>query len=309
MIDGRRAEASETGEAWPRPLPVLLAPAPDEALSSWVARHAAFFGVGRAGLLRHCLPDVPSLHLLDRALTPEQESRLAHLFRLGCPALRRMTHAGLDPETTGLLVAHDVDHRCEPCARALAGAGFPEAVLRVWFHTWRITCPRCGARVSPSWRAAAGLGGNSELPDLFPHLWAKALEGERLLDAAVHRSVTAIPPIPPMRLLRLLMIWTGCDRIPANGEQQRQGWTLDAVVPGFDAALERHGIEIPRTTRISVPLPMRTALLAGFALATEDPATAIRAMWATTSGMHRAHFRFVLTDMPGGHRFRPLIAA
>ena len=90
MIDGRRAEASETGEAWPRPLPVLLAPAPDEALSSWVARHAAFFGVGRAGLLRHCLPDVPSLHPLDRALTPEQESRLAHLFRLGRPALRRM---------------------------------------------------------------------------------------------------------------------------------------------------------------------------------------------------------------------------
>ncbi len=58
-----------------------------------------------------------------------------------------------------------------------------------------------------------------------------------------------------------------------------------------------------------MPLPVRTALLAGVALASEDAAPAIQAKWATTSGMHRAHFRYVLTDMPGGHRFRPLIAA
>ncbi len=82
-----------------------------------------------------------------------------------------------------------------------------------------------------------------------------------------------------------------------------------SLVPGFDAALEQHGIAIPRTTRISVPLPVRTALLAGFALASEDPAPTIRAMWTKTSGMHRAHFRYVLTDMLGGQRFRLMIAA
>ncbi len=220
-----------------------------------------------------------------------------------------MTHAELDSDVISHLVAHDVDHWCEPCARLLTETGFSKAVLHIWFHTWRITCPQCGARVSPSWRTAASLGGVSKLPDLFPHLWAKALEGERLLDAVVHRTTATLPLLPPMRLLRLLTIWTGCEQVPAHGEQQRQGWTLNAVVPGFDAALERHGITIPRTTRISVPLPVRTALLAGFALATEDPATVIQAMWPTTSGMHRAHFRFVLTDIPGGHRFRPLIAA
>ncbi len=58
-----------------------------------------------------------------------------------------------------------------------------------------------------------------------------------------------------------------------------------------------------------MPLPFRTALLAGFALATEDPATAIPAMWAGTFGMHRANFRYVLTDWPGGPRFRPLLVA
>ncbi len=302
MIERQRAETGDAEETWPRPLPILLAPAPDEVLSSWVSRHAAFFGIGRTGLLRHCLPDVSSLHLLNRALTPEQEARLAHLFRLGRPALRRMTHAGLGSEAIGLLVAHDVDHWCEPCARSLA-----KAVLRTWFHTWRITCPGCGSRVSPSWRTAASLGANRALPDLFPHLWAKALEGERLLDAAFHRTGTAVPLIPPLRLLRLLMIQADCERIPVDGE--RQGWTLDAVVPGFDAALERHGVTIQRTTLIDVPLPFRTALLAGFALATEDPATAIPAMCARTLGMHRSHFRFVLTDWLDGLQLRPLLAS
>ena len=160
-------------DEWPRPFPVLLAHAPVEALSSWVSRHAALCGVSRTGLLRHCVPDVPSLSLLNRALTPEQEARLAHLFRLGRPALRRMTHAELDPDVIAHLVAHHIDHWCKP-SHALAEADFGKVVLRAWFHTWRITCVQCGARVLPLWRAAARLGDKSALPDLFPDLWAKA---------------------------------------------------------------------------------------------------------------------------------------
>jgi len=301
-----RQRTGEAGEEWPKPLPVVLAPAPDEALSSWVARHGAFYGLGPTAMRRYCAPDAPSLRALDRALTSEQEERLSHLFRLGPSTLRQMTHADLGREVIGLLVARDVDHRCERCVRSLAEAGFSGAIPRAWFHTWRITCPRCGGRVSLA-QSAAGAG---LLPDLFLDLWAEALTGERHVNAALQHQTTApVLPIPAMRLLRLLMIWTGSEQVPAKGERQRDGWTLDAVVPGFDAALERHGIEIPRTTLINVPLPVRSALLAGFALASEDPAPAIQAMWAATSGMHRAHFRYVLTDMPDGHRFRPLIAA
>jgi len=291
----QQAMVDIAGVEWPKPLPVVLAPAPDEVLSSWLARHAVFCGLGPAAMRRHCAPEAPSLRALDRALTLDQEERLSRLFRLGRSTLRQMTHAELGPDVIGLLVARDVDHRCERCARSLAGASFSKAIPRAWFHTWRITCPRCDSRVSPN---------------LFPHVWAEALEGERLLNAVIHHQTPApVLPIPAMRLLRLLMIWTGSEQVPAKGEWQRQGWTLDAVVPGFDAALEQHGIAIPRTTLINMPLPVRIALLAGFALAGEDPATAIQAMWATTSGMHRAHFRYVLTDMPGGHRFRPMIAA
>ncbi len=296
MSERQRAMAGVAGVEWPKPLPVVLAPAPDEVLSSWVARHAAFCGLGPAAMRRHCAPEAPSLRALDRALTLDQEERLSRLFRLGRSTLRQMTHAEPGPDMIGLLVARDVDHRCERCARSLAEAGFPRAVPRAWFHTWRITCPRCGSRVSPA-RSAIGAGGDAS-PNLFPHLWAEALQGERLLSTAIHHQTTAPAlPIPAMRLLRLLMIWTGSEQVPAKGEWQRQGWTLDAVVPGFDAALERHGIAIPRTTLINVPLPVRTALLAGLALATRDPEATIKAMWATTSGLHRAHFGFVLSDM------------
>lgn len=308
MSERQRAEAGRASVEWPRPLPVVLAPAPDEALSSWVERHAAFCGLGPTAMRRHCAPETPSLRALDRALTPNQEERLSRLFRLGRPTLRHMTHAELAPDVIRLLVARDVDHRCERCTRLLAEAGFPGAVPRAWFHTWRITCPQCGSRVSPV-RSTMGAGGDASL-NLFPHLWAEALEGERLLNTVIHQQTLApLLPIPATRLLRLLTIWTGSEQVPAKGEWQRQGWTLDAVVPGFDAALEQHGIATPRTTLINMPLPVRTALLAGFALASEDPATAIQAMWATTSGMHRAHFRYVLSDTPGEHWFRPLIPA
>ena len=104
MTELQRAMAGMAGEEWPKPLPVMLAPAPDEALSSWVERHAAFCGLGPAAMRRHCAPDAPSLRALDRALTPEQEERLSHLFRLGSSSLRQMTHEELGREVIGLLV-------------------------------------------------------------------------------------------------------------------------------------------------------------------------------------------------------------
>jgi len=39
-----------------RQLPVVLPPYPDELLSSWIGRHAAFYLVLPLVMLRHCLP-------------------------------------------------------------------------------------------------------------------------------------------------------------------------------------------------------------------------------------------------------------
>ena len=285
------ASACEAGEGRPRPLPVVLTPAPDEALSSWIGRHAAFYGLSRTAMHRHCAPDAPSLSGLDRALTPGQEGKLAHLFRRDRADPKRMTHADLGSDLIGRLVARGADHRCDACVRSFADEGCAGALQRAWFHTWRITCARCGARVSPVREREQG-----RAPELFPHLWDLALEGERLLSAFLCRAGPT-PLVLPTTLLRLLMIPAG------------EGKALDALVPGFDAAVHHHQIAIPRTTLIAVPVPARTALLAGLALAMEAPGAAIDAMWAVTSGADRAHFGYVLEDMPAERRARLRIAA
>src|SRR4051794_36571193 len=192
--------AREAGEGWPRPLPVVLTSAPDEALSSWISRHAAFYGLSRAAMLRHCAPDALSLRGLDRALTQGQEDRLAHLFRRDRADLRRMTHADFGPDLMGRLVARGVDHSCKTCARSFADEGRAGAVPRAWFYTWRITCAGCGSRVS-----SVRVCDRDKAPDLFPQLWDEALEGERLLSAFLWRT-GPIPLALPTTLLRLLMI-------------------------------------------------------------------------------------------------------
>lgn len=285
------ASPRKAGEGWPRALPVVLTSAPDEALSSWIGRHAAFYGLSRAAMHRHCAPDAPSLQGLDRALTPTQEDRLAYLFRRDRVDLRRMTHADLSSDLIGRLVSRGVDHRCEACTQLLADEGCAGAVPRAWFHTWRITCARCGSRAVPVVGREEGRG-----PDLFPQLWNEALQGERLLGDFLW-GTESIPLVLPTTLLRLLMIPAG------------EGRALDALVPHFNAAVRYHRIEIPRTTLIAVPLRARSALLAGLVRAMEAPGLAINAMWAATSGSDRAHFDYVLADMLHERRPRLKIAA
>ncbi len=74
-------------------------------------------------------------------------------------------------------------------------------------------------------------------------------------------------------------------------------------MPGFNATLDRHGIAIPFTSLIDVPLPVRTALLAGLAVVWEEANVAIPAIWHVTSGMHRTHLGFVLTDLARAIQF------
>lgn len=59
---------------------VTLAPRADELLSSWIGRHAEFYGVPPLAMLRHCLQEAPSLrtadsscqHILDHAQAERQ---------------------------------------------------------------------------------------------------------------------------------------------------------------------------------------------------------------------------------------------
>lgn len=63
-----------------RRLPVRLPPHSDELLSSWIGRHAAFYAVPPLVMLRHCLPEAPSLRAADLHLSSDQEARLANIW-------------------------------------------------------------------------------------------------------------------------------------------------------------------------------------------------------------------------------------
>src|SRR5258708_16753217 len=105
-----------------KPLPVVLAPVTDELLSSWIARHAAFYGVVPLTMLRHGIPDASSLRAIDTTPTPEQANLLAHLFRCEPADIRRMTFADLSKAAV-LLVAGKSIHRCSAVAAKPAETG------------------------------------------------------------------------------------------------------------------------------------------------------------------------------------------
>ena len=50
-------------------LPVVLPPVADELLSSWIARHGAFYNVSPRAMLRHAVPSARSLRAADDHLT------------------------------------------------------------------------------------------------------------------------------------------------------------------------------------------------------------------------------------------------
>ncbi len=285
----------------PRPLPVLLPPAPDEAFSSWVSRHAKFVGIGPTAMLRHCAPGVPSLSELDRQLRPARDMRLCRLFRIDQATLQNMRFTDLDSDVEHRLVAKQVDHQCARCARALRLAGFKGAAPRAWFHVWRITCSQCGARVEPP--PTVRPTSKAAIPDLYSELWEEALEGQALIADAIRTGGPGMP-VPPTRLLRLITMIIGDQPM---AQRRADLLTLNAAIPGFNAVVDRYRFRFPMAL-IQLPLALRSALLAGYARAVADPERAIKAMWPMVCGHHRAHFRFLLTDFPNGHRLWPWIS-
>ena len=63
-----------------RPLPVVLRPRSDELLSSWLTRHAAYYGVTRRRLLDHVGISSPSVEALDREITLGQRIHAGRLL-------------------------------------------------------------------------------------------------------------------------------------------------------------------------------------------------------------------------------------
>src|SRR5208283_4523509 len=74
-----------------KPLPVVLRPVADELLSSWLARHAAYYGVSGPFFAKWLRLGTRNLSVLDHRLGLTQVVRLSEKLRCDPTALIAMT--------------------------------------------------------------------------------------------------------------------------------------------------------------------------------------------------------------------------
>lgn len=247
----------------PEPLPIVLEEAPDESLSSWLTRHAAFYGIAPSVFSVRVGIDEPTFARIDHWATIGHARSLARAMRRTPTMILSMTHQRYLSPLTAMIVRGEPLHACSECQMIHRRDNRASVVLRSWSHGWRITCPVCGSRL----REATG----DELHpsfSAFEHVWDEARTGEEML--------ANIDQLPSERaafvvaLLHLLLL----RRSPTRNDAQRQlarGRVLDVVIPGFDD-IDRHApFTVRAGTPLVVPLAIRIALLAGLFRTQEDP--------------------------------------
>ena len=169
-------------EANAKPLPVVLKAARDELLSSWLARHARFYGVTGPFFAKWLgLGDI-RLSALDHRLGLGQVARLAEKFHCDPTALIDMTHIDKRDGRVGDLISRGRQPQiCHHCADRYAQDGAEGAVSKHWSKAWRITCPVCGEALTDT---NEHRGSRATLLETTPFegLWPEAVAGERIIE-------------------------------------------------------------------------------------------------------------------------------
>ncbi|MEW7009937.1 TniQ family protein [Lentilitoribacter sp. EG35] len=231
-------------------LPVTLPPLPGEVLSSWISRHADYYGVTPLNMLRHCLPEITTLRALDLTLSNDSTSRIAEMFSISSKAVRDMSFA-MSPKVAHRFIAKQPVHYCLNCHSKVTESAF----LRSELQGWRITCPICG-RFYPE-----------QLPNDYSSTFAPyhdaALRGEKLLnDHAEHGLETWLPPLEIARLMLMRRI---PKPFPSGGDLW-QYRLLGAIIPNLDIFITKQK-SFPYSPKNPIlPLQVRPALLAGIAI-------------------------------------------
>jgi len=270
-----------------KPLPVVLESVPDEVLSSWLRRHARYYGVSEATLLCHCDPNARSMRQLDLELTESQGARLAHLFRRDRSAIRVMTLVPGRPDSTArhLVGQGRAVQTCGRCARGHAAAGLRGVVLRSWIQGWRLTCLACKSPLSEE--ATQVDASPATTPD---GLWREGRHGEKLLEAFITRSEPSCG-LSPIALMRLLLLPRVPRPIPLYDPAARKCRVLDLVVPAADQ------IKVNYANGLVLPLAVRVLLLAGVAIAAKQPREAVAMMRSATLGENRHRFDRIAAEL------------
>lgn len=258
----------------PRQLPVILTPCTDELLSSWIARHADFYGVPPLAMLRHCLPETPSLRAADLNLNDNQVLRLARMLCADPGTIRHTTFTNV-AESSRCLIAKGAIQSCSACR---VPEPEPRLVLRSQLLGWRITCTLCGASL-----AYPGAPGRRSA---FGSYHAIALAGERLLHNEAERGVRTWAS--PAKIARLLLMRRGTK----HSLEDYQPWryrVLGALIPDLDDAVERQNLQSSAIPILS--LHLRPALLAGVAIVERSGPEMLEMLCGPMMGENKARFR------------------
>ncbi|WP_227269860.1 TniQ family protein [Roseobacter weihaiensis] len=233
------------------PLPVTLPPMRGELLSSWISRHADFYGVTPLTMLRHGLPEATSLGAIDLSLTKAQADRIAGMFGVSPKFVRSLSFADAPKAARRFIAKSPVQH-CAHCIDTDIGS---PPILRSELQGWRITCPHCGELFQDKTTSDGDR-------TLAPYRVA-ARRGETLLHNHTERGVETW--LPPLEIARLLLM----RRIPWPPPRDCDFWRyrlLGAIVPDFDDLLTKESASAFSPKHPILPLHIRPALLAGVAI-------------------------------------------
>ena len=252
-----------------KPLPVVLRAARDELLSSWLSRHARFYGVTGPFFAKWLgLGDI-RLSTLDHRLSLGQVARLTDKFRCDPVTLIGMTQINpRDGRVCDLISRGRLPQICYPCADRFAREDADGAVPKHWSKAWRITCPACGL---PFTDTNEHRGSHATLLETSPFedLWSEALVGEQIVERHVIDEKAA--EHSPIAVLRSLLVQTW-KPITGNLEHPVVGWVLGTFFPNFDVRARPIKRRVTHTAIASLPIEFRPALLAGLARVSADPA-------------------------------------
>jgi hypothetical protein len=250
-----------------RPLPVVLKPVDDELLSSWLARHAAYYGVSGPFFAKWLMLGTRNLSLLDHRLGLAQVARLSEKLRCDPIALIAMTFIDIPARSAELISRKRAPQICRSCAERHTREGASGAVPKHWRKAWRITCPACGAPLSDTnQRPDAGETLRDTSP--FADVWKEAVAGEAIIERFLQGDVSF--DYSPIALMRALLVhtWRPCG---ANGREPATGWVLGAIFPEFDNLARPIKRTINHAAVAALPISFRPALLAGVARVIANP--------------------------------------
>ncbi|MEL7278537.1 MAG: TniQ family protein [Pseudomonadota bacterium] len=233
------------------PLPVTLPPLRGELLSSWISRHAEFYGFMPLTMLRHGVSDATSLGAIDCSLTKARARRIAEVFGVSPKLVRSLSFADA-PKAAHQFISKSPMQRCARCTQTDVS---PPPILRSELQGWRITCPHCG---EPYQDKTTRDGDQT----LAPYR-AVARRGETLLHNHAERGAETW--LQPLEIARLLLMRRIPRPPPSDGDLWRYR-LLGAIVPDFDAILAEE-TSFPYSPKHPIlPLHIRPALLAGVAI-------------------------------------------